>query len=73
MPDVALRARFPLGCRVRFAALARQRFQLRRDVPATVVGYGKEGPTVRLVRDGNRARETWHVQFLERLEDAAHA
>jgi hypothetical protein len=75
MPDIPLRARFPLGCRVRFAPLARATVALRRDITATVVGYGQGDTHVYLVREGNRPtnREKWPVDMLERLEDPPHA
>lgn len=75
MPDKdALRGRFPVGCRVRFAAAARATFALRRDVPATVVGYGRTPGCVRIRREGNRRySESWSATFLERLEDTDHA
>ena len=76
MPDaVPLHVRFPPGCRVRFSALARETFALRRDVTSTVVGYLPGEDCVRIVRDGNRkrSRESWHATYLERLEDTDHA
>lgn len=65
------RAQFPLGCCVRFNALARASFRFSRDVPATVVGYGRSTECVWLVRDGNTSRERWAIAFLERLEEGA--
>jgi hypothetical protein len=76
MPDdVPLSVRFPPGCRVRFSALAREKFALRRDVTSTVVGYLPAENCVRIVRDGNRnrSRESWHATYLERAEESEHA
>lgn len=67
MPDTPLRQRFPRGCRVRFSDKARATFALRRDVPATVVGYGARHLWIR--RDGNTSRESWGASYLERLEE----
>ena len=72
MPD-DLRMRFPVGCHVRFSALALRTFALPPDIRARVVGYEHTGKDLRIVRDGTHHREIWHVQYLERVEEHPHA
>lgn len=41
----------------------------RQQATGTVVGFGREPHLVRLVRDGTRTPEAWHMDFVESLVD----
>lgn len=66
------RARFPLGSRVRMTERARDMgLNGRSGWPCygTVAGYGHKSDGVRVLRDGTKQPETYHVDFWEPFHD----
>lgn len=64
-----LRTAYPIGTRVVATARCRETFPPRKGAPDTgrVVGYGHEEDQIRVVRDGQTAPKTYHVQFWDRI------
>lgn len=62
------RESYPKGCRV--VATAKYREQFPRSSPqltGQVIGYGRDGKSVRVKRDGHRAAATYHWHFWDRI------
>ena len=61
--------RFPVGQRVRVTREAEIAWRLRAWKTGTVVGYGREGQTVRVIPDGCSAAQTFYHGFFEPVKE----
>jgi hypothetical protein len=65
--------RFPKGQRVRPSAEGLERFQRLQGERGVVVGYGREGHTIYIRREGQHTATCWGAAFWEPdgVDDAA--
>jgi hypothetical protein len=62
---MTLRLEFPLRARVQLAPAAVAEFPDYEGHGATVVGYSRNGHSVRVMWDNRRMPSNWHRRFIE--------